>query len=126
VLNALDNRSSSQVPNGPTNGDGINYRDEPVAFFFVLFGIVVEALLARSAGDAEAGKEVMLRLLEILQRLLQPAISGQAVYQEAVFAETVDLFMRIVLTQDLEAQTIVVHVVKDLCLSHPSSRSADR
>ncbi len=125
VFDALDGRSGDDVARGVPSGDGINYRDEPVAFFFVLFGIVVEALLALSTKDADAGREDVLRLLMILQKILRPEVSGQAVYQETVFSETMDLLNRLVLTQTLEVQTVVVEIAKELCISHPSSRSSN-
>lgn len=126
VFDALDDKTDSQACRTPPNGDGINYRDEPVAFFFVLFGITVEALLTKSTRDAEVIHHEILRLLTILQKIIRPSVSGQAIYQDAVFSETMDLLNRLVLTQGLEVQTVVVEIARDLCVSHPSSRSGQR
>lgn len=126
VFNALDGRSNTQDNKGLSNGNGINYRDEPVAFFFVLYGVVVEALLARSSTDGEGDKEEILCLLPILKKIIRPSVSGQAIYQEAIFSETMDLLNRLVLTQGLAVQIVVVEIASDLCLSHPSSRTGQR
>jgi HEAT repeat-containing protein 5 len=44
------------------------------------------------------------------------------VYQEVVFAETMDLFDRMVLTESLGVQSIIVEIARNLCTQHPSSR----
>ncbi|KAI9783710.1 MAG: hypothetical protein M1816_001191 [Peltula sp. TS41687] len=122
VFNALDGRSGDESSRNLTNGSGINYRDEPVAFFFVLFGICFEALLVRSGNDADDTRAEILGILMVIKRLLQPSVSGQAIYQETVFSETMDLLNRLVLTQGMDVQVVIVKIVRDLCLSHPSSR----
>lgn len=126
VFDALDGKSGDESPRNITNGNGINYRDEPVAFFFVLFGICFESLLARSGNDAEDVKSEILGILMILKKLLQPSVSGQAIYQETVFSETIDLLNRLVLTQGMDVQVVIVEIARDLCLSHPSSRGEQR
>lgn len=127
VFNALDGKSGDDEPSSNlTNANGINYRDEPVAFFFVLFGIIFEALLVRSGNDAEETKSEVLEILMILKKLLQPSVSGQAIYQETVFSETIELFNRLVLTQGIDIQVVIVEIARDLCLSHPFSRGEQR
>ena len=126
VLNALDRRSDSLTMRNTQNGNDINYRDEPVAFFFILFGIVIEGLLARSMRDAELAKDEIPRLLRMLQKTLRPSVSGQAAYQDTVFSETMDLLNRLALTQTPDVQTIVVEIARDMCLSHPSSKGGQR
>lgn len=109
-----------------TNGHGgasrINYRDEPAAFFFVLFGLAFEALASTVTGDALADKAKRLEILNALRKILRPSVTGVAIYQEVVFSETMDLFDRMVLTEGTDVQTIVVDIARDLCISHPSSR----
>ena len=126
VFDALDRRSDFHAARDTQNGSEINYRDEPVAFFFILFGIVVEGLLARSMRDAELANDEIPRLLRMLQKILRPSVSGQAAYQDTVFSETMDLLNRLALTQTPDVQTIVVEIARDMCLSHPSSKSGQR
>lgn len=104
-------------------GPNINYRDEPVAFFFVLFGIVIEALVTRSNNESPAD---ILRILSALKKILSPSVSGNAVFQESVFSETIELLDRLALTEGFEVQTIVVEIAKNLCITHPAASDADQ
>jgi hypothetical protein len=121
VFDALDGKTelSESAPNGKS--DHINYRDEPVAFFFVLFGLAFEALAGRP-GDLQASKEQILEILQALKKILRPSVSGHAIYREVVFSETMDMLDRLVLTEGLTVQTVIVEITRNLCLGHPSAR----
>ncbi|KAI9831955.1 MAG: hypothetical protein M1826_002683 [Phylliscum demangeonii] len=126
VFDALDGKSGAQASSGKVeDSDELNYRDEPVAFFFVLFGIIFEALSARSRDDADDKRSEILELILIMKKLLRPSISGQAIYQDTIFSEMIDLLNRLVLTQGLEVQGAIVDLAGELCLSHPSSRGIE-
>ncbi|KAI9837681.1 MAG: hypothetical protein M1838_004761, partial [Thelocarpon superellum] len=122
VFEALDGKVEAQTPNGTSKATDINYRDEPVAFFFVLFGIAFEALVGRSGGDLLSSHAQIVEVLVALKKILHPSVSGQAIYQEVVFAETIDLLDRLVLTEGLDVQAVIVDIVRSLCLAHPSAR----
>ncbi|KAH9832713.1 HEAT repeat protein [Teratosphaeria destructans] len=137
VFDALDNKHASTTGAGegesessPPNGvhgvarknTGINYREEPVAFFFVLFGLAFESLAVRSADDSVVTTQRNTDILQALKKILRPSVSGNAVYQEVVFSETVDLLSRMVLTESLGVQALVVDIARNLCIVHPSSR----
>lgn len=125
VFDALDNKKLA-----PETQDGekdqrkldINYREEPVAFFFVLFGLVFESLAVRSNDDDIVTRQRNLDILQALKKILRPSVSGNAIYQEVVFAESMDLFDRMVLTESLGVQAIIVEIARNLCIAHPSSR----
>ncbi|PSN70656.1 ARM repeat-containing protein [Corynespora cassiicola Philippines] len=121
VFDALDGKTefSESAVNGKP--DHIPYRDEPVAFFFVLFGLAFEALAGRP-GDLQASKEQILEILQALKKILRPSVSGHAIYQEVVFSETMDMLDRLVLTEGLNVQTVIVEIARNLCLGHPSAR----
>jgi hypothetical protein len=126
VFDALDGKEAEPTkPNGKSNtrskGIDINYRDEPVAFFFVLFGIAFEALVARPGSDALATEEQTLEILLALKKILHPSVSGHAIYREAIFSETMDLLDRLVLTEGLDVQAVIVQIARGLCISHPSA-----
>ncbi|KAF1844910.1 HEAT repeat protein-like protein [Cucurbitaria berberidis CBS 394.84] len=125
VFDALDGKTEfdESTPNG--KADHINYRDEPVAFFFVLFGLAFEALAGRP-GDLQASKEQILEILQALKKILRPSVSGHAIYQEVVFSETMDMLDRLVLTEGLTVQTVIVEITRNLCLGHPSARREQR
>ena len=121
VFDALDGKTEFSESQTPTKADHINYRDEPVAFFFVLFGLAFEALAGRP-GDLQASKEQILEILQALKKILRPSVSGQAIYQEVIFSETMDMLDRLVLTEGLTVQTVIVEIARNLCLGHPSAR----
>ncbi|KAI0527879.1 armadillo-type protein [Xylaria bambusicola] len=124
VFDALDGKETDgPAPNGQSKGADINYRDEPVAFFFVLFGIAFEALATRPGQtDSLATQEQTLPILQALKKILHPSVSGQAIYREAIFSETMDLLDRLVLTESLDVQSVIVEIARALCIAHPSAR----
>ncbi|KAK4044717.1 Pof6 interactor protein 1 [Parachaetomium inaequale] len=127
VFDALDGKEvTGPNVNGGSRGLDINYRDEPVAFFFVLFGIAFEAL-ATKPGQSEslATQEQTLAILSALKKILHPSVSGQAIYREAIFSETMDLLDRLVLTEGLDVQGVIVEIARDLCLAHPAARKQE-
>lgn len=126
VFDALDGKESGATPNGHSKGSGsINYRDEPLAFFFVLFGLAFEALAAKPGQmDSLASHEQTLEILQALKKILHPSVSGHAIYREAVFAETMDLLDRQVLTEGLDVQGVIVEIARALCVKHPAARKS--
>ncbi|KAI5820055.1 armadillo-type protein [Pyronema omphalodes] len=127
VFDALDGKSTTPGPgsNSPPPKDDINYRDEPVAFFFVLFGIAFEALVGRQGVDGLATKEQTLEILLALKKILHPSVCGHAIYQEQIFAETTDLLDRLALTEGLPVQAAIVDIARGLCVEHPAARKKD-
>jgi uncharacterized protein (DUF2267 family) len=122
VFDALDGKQ--QKGNEQRDSDkenDINYRDEPVAFFFILYGIAFEAIVKRTETNSESGKDQTLEILLALERILRPSVAGRAIYQDVVFSETMDLFDRLVLTEGLAIQAAVVQITRNLCLAHPST-----
>jgi hypothetical protein len=128
VFDALDGKESQGPPttNGAGKGADINYRDEPVAFFFVLFGIAFEALAAKPGqADSLATAEQTLEILRALKKILHPSVSGHAIYREAIFSETMDLLDRLVLTEGLDVQGVIVEIARALCVAHPAARKRE-
>ncbi|KFA47011.1 hypothetical protein S40293_09710 [Stachybotrys chartarum IBT 40293] len=124
VFDALDGKESSGPGgNGHSTSSNINYRDEPVAFFFVLFGLAFEALAIRPGqSDSLATQEQTLAILRALKKILHPTVSGHAIYRPDVFSETMDLLDRLVLTEGLDVQGVIVDIARALCVAHPSAR----
>ncbi|KAI1393226.1 ARM repeat-containing protein [Hypoxylon trugodes] len=128
VFDALDGKEAdASSTNGHSKSADINYRDEPVAFFFVLFGIAFEALATRSGQtDSLATQEQTLEILQALKKILHPSVSGHAIYREAIFSETMDLLDRLVLTEGLDVQGVIVEIARALCVAHPSARKQEQ
>ncbi|KAI9741971.1 MAG: hypothetical protein M1834_000360 [Cirrosporium novae-zelandiae] len=125
VFDALDgNLESSPKDVMPDKNDRINYREEPVAFFFVLFGITFEALAGQSGTEANATRESPYDLLQVMKKILRPSVSGNAIYQDATFSETTDLLERLAMTEGPGTQGIIVDIARNLCLDHPSVKGS--
>lgn len=126
VFDALDGKDAD-VPatNGKSKGNDINYKEEPVAFFFVLFGIAFEALAAKPGAEALATKEQTLGILQALKKILHPSVSGHAIYRDTIFSETMELLDRLVLTDGLHVQGVIIQIARLLCISHPSATKPD-
>ena len=126
VFDALDGKTNEvQANSSGSRETDINYRDEPVAFFFVLFGISIEALVTKPTNNSLNSEPQTLRILSALQKILRPSVSGNAIFQDAVFSETIELFDRLALTEGLEVRLIIVDIVRNLCLTHPSAKEVD-
>lgn len=50
-------------------------------------------------------------------------ISGNAIYQEAIFTETMDSLDRLALTENIQIQNVIVEIARNLSLDHPSAKS---
>ncbi|KAL4976496.1 armadillo-type protein [Aspergillus desertorum] len=131
VFDALDGKaqieeSGNSEKGQPTNGeskgkgDDINYRDEPVAFFFMLFGLAFEALV-----DQYTSVSQRMEILQALKRILRPIISGNAIYQDAIFSETMDSLDRLALTEGTAVQNVIVEIARNLALDHPSAKGGE-
>ncbi|KAF2878530.1 armadillo-type protein [Massariosphaeria phaeospora] len=120
VFDALDGKTELSE-SSHSKSDNINYRHEPSAFFFVLFGLAFEALAGRP-GDLQASKEQILEILQALKKILRPSVAGNAIYGEVVFSETMDMLDRLVLTEGMSVQTVIVEIARNLALGHPSAR----
>jgi hypothetical protein len=122
VFDALDGKEADgPATNGHSKGNDINYRDEPVAFFFVLFGLAFEALVAKPGSEALATREQTLEILLALKKILHPSVSGHAIYKDEIFSETMDLLDRLVLTEGLDIQNVIVQIARAMCISHPAA-----
>lgn len=96
-----------------------NYRDEPVAFFFIIYGLCFHTLLRILNRDDNDARSVAPIVLDALTRFIRRSISGNAVYKSFVFAETTDLLDRLILMESFEVQTSVLTIAANLAKNHP-------
>ena len=126
VFDALDNRKTSnespKVNGESSSARDMSFREEPVAFFFILYGLAYEALVTQ-ARDNQAHA---LAILSALKRILTPAVSGNAIYQDAVFDETTDTLDRLALTGSSDIQVVLVQIARNLSLDHVIAKSDGR
>ena len=126
VFNALDNKRISTT-DGEANGSivpgkDMSFREEPVAFFFILFGLAFEALVTQAREDPSQ----VLSILQALRKILTPEVCGNAIYEDAVFNETTDTLDRLALTSTRETQSVLVEIARNLSLDHVAAKNHDR
>jgi hypothetical protein len=127
VFDALDNKLEAngtvRATDLATEGKDISFREEPVAFFFILYGLAFEALVISAREDASQ----TLAILQALKKILRPAVAGNSVYQDVVFSETTDAFDRLAMMGGLDTQTVLVEIARNLSLDHLAAKDeADR
>lgn len=128
VFDALDRKSDTPPKLNEFGADRrhtIDYSDEPVAFFYVLFGIVIESLTTRTNNDSPSTEPQTLGALSALKKILRPSVHGNVIFRDRAFGETVELFDRLALTESLDVQLVIVDIARNLCVTHPSARSED-
>ena len=84
-------------------------RTEPTALFFVIFGLVYEALASPDTDSGSGHRVISVIALKCLKYLVRPQYSGRALLDQANFDELVSLFYRMTIT---EPPTVVVHVLE--------------
>ncbi|KAI5296534.1 hypothetical protein KEM52_000717 [Ascosphaera acerosa] len=128
VLLTLDGRSSdgSRVVSDGVSGEpvmgmgGPGAAARPVATFFILFGLMFEALVdQRTVPDQKA------EILRALHKTWHPAIAGNSVYQDAVLTETMETLDRLAMTEQGEIQRTIVEIARNLSLHHPSASESN-
>lgn len=89
-------------------------REEPTAFFFIIFGLVYEALSASSA-DSTSGtvsrQSATITALQTLKCLLKPEYAGKTIMEPTIFDEFISVSYRMAMT---EGANIQIHLVEML------------
>jgi hypothetical protein len=114
VLAAMDGNDS--VINGSTN-NGI--RSEPTALFFVIFGLVYEALATASPESENTGSSRKLPVIALksLKSLVAPDYSGYALFEPSTFDELMSLFYRMAITESALVRIHLVETISALAVS---------
>lgn len=86
----------------------------PVAYFYVIFGLVCEALGASSTDSASATsarESTMVAALQTLKFLVRPEYSGKAMMESATFEEFSTICYRMAMTESAGIQTHLVEML---------------
>ncbi|KAF8889054.1 clathrin-coated vesicle protein [Infundibulicybe gibba] len=121
MLAAMDGQEASVSP-APSQGGPT--RTEPTAFFFILFGLVYEALATASADsttDTSTRRPAMVAALQALRCLVKPEFSGNAILEPAIFEEFIDLCYRLAMTEVASMQVQLVEMLTTFAQSHDKS-----
>lgn len=105
ILAAMDGQEVSPKEAGRPKTDD---RDEPTAFFHILFGLVFEALVTSDPNTDLVAKRTSVISLQALRCLVQRKYCGKAFQDSAIFDELISLCYRMALT---EPSTVLVYLV---------------
>ena len=108
ILAAMDGKETSTAPTLVAAP-----RDDPTAFFFVLFGLVYETLCTNSP-DTPLGKETSAAALDVLGYLVRPEYSGRALFEPTIFEEFTSFCYRIAMTESAPIQLHLVSAIASL------------
>ena len=112
ILAAMDGREASeQKINVISTAD----RKDPTAFFYVIFGLVYEALSTSSADatPSTTRQSAVISALQALKCLVRPEYSGNAILEPTIFDEFISLCYRLAMT---ETPAVQVHLVEMLAI----------
>jgi len=112
VLAAMDGREIDEQSRDPILAAT---RKEPTAFFYVIFGLIYEALGTSStdATSSTARQASVVSSLEALKYLVRPEYSGKAMLEPTIFDEFISLCYRMGMT---EAPVVQIHLVEMLAV----------
>ncbi|KAG5643615.1 hypothetical protein DXG03_000582 [Asterophora parasitica] len=101
-------------------------RDEPTAFFHVVFGLVYEALVTSSADSTSSSSErqvLVVSALKALKCLVRPEYSGKAIKEPTIFDEFISLCYRIAMIEPASVQVYLIDMLSSFASSqeHQSS-----
>ncbi|KAF8998676.1 armadillo-type protein [Cyathus striatus] len=110
ILAAMDGRelAKNETSAPPTK------RDEPTALFFVVYGLVYEALTTSSADSittSSVRETMVISALKALKSLVRPEYSGNAIMEPTIFDEFMGLCYRMAMTEPANVQVHLVEVV---------------
>jgi hypothetical protein len=89
-------------------------REEPTAFFYILFGLIYESLStsATDSGSTTSDRQTLVvACLEALKVLVRPEYAGKAILEPNIFDEFISLLYRMAMT---ESAVVQVHLVEML------------
>lgn len=118
ILAAMDGQELSQGDPSPSQSIP---RDEPTAFFFVIFGLVYEALATASADSTSATSTrqvAVISALQALKCLVLPEYSGKAILEPTIFDEFISLCYRMAMTESAGIQVHLIEMLTILAGAH--------
>ena len=125
ILAAMDGSERTPISDSVIKPPG---RNEPRAFFFVIFGLVYEALATSSADSTlttSARQPAVIAALGALKCLVRPEYSGKAMLESTTFDEFVNLCYRMAMTEPAGIQVHLVETVAALAASQDTSTLAN-
>ena len=121
VMAAMDGHEigTNLKPNVPSS-----IRVEPTMFFFIIFGLVYEALVTSSADSTlttSTRQPAVIAALQALKSLVKPEYSGKALLEPTTFDEFISLCYRIAMTETAVVQVYLIEMLTVFASGHAQS-----
>jgi HEAT repeat-containing protein 5 len=114
ILAAMDGKEPADGP--PVDVSRQPARDDPVAFFYVVFGLVYETLASsspESSSNALAREASVIAALQTLKCLVRPEYAGTAILEPTIFDEFISMSYRLAM---IEGAAVQIHLVEMLAI----------
>ncbi len=122
ILAAMDGQETPSVH--PPSKAQTDNREEPTTFFFVVFGLVYEALATSTPDAGPDEQRTSIVSLQALKYLVRRKYCGSVFNDPPLFEELLNLFYRMALTEPSGVQLHLVEVVASLADSIKSTSTA--
>ena len=119
ILAAMDGQDTP--PAQPSGSAPSETRDEPTVFFFVVFGLVYEALATSTPDSGPEAQRTSIVSLQALKCLVRRKYCGKVFNDPPLFEELLNLFYRMSLTEPSGVQIHLVETIASLADSIKSS-----
>ncbi|KAJ7157551.1 clathrin-coated vesicle protein [Mycena crocata] len=113
ILAAMDGQELGKDAPAPAKE---GRREEPSMMFFIVFGLVYEALAtasAESSSSTTSRQTTVIAALQTLKCLVRPEYAGKAMMEPSIFDEFISLCYRMAMT---ETARIQIHLVEVLAI----------
>ena len=121
ILAAMDGQDAP--PTQPTPKAQPETREEPTVFFFVVFGLVYEALATSTPDSGPEAQRTSIVSLQALKCLVRRKYCGRVFNDPPLFEELLNLFYRMALTEPSGVQIHLVEAIASLADSIKSTNT---
>ncbi|KAJ6526020.1 clathrin-coated vesicle protein [Mycena capillaripes] len=125
ILAAMDGQELAKDAKAPAKQAR---REEPTMFFFIVFGLVYEALAtasAESSSSTTSRQATVIAALQTLKCLVRPEYAGKAIMEPAIFDEFISLCYRMAMTETARIQIHLVEVLAIMAATQDHTDGSD-
>ncbi|CAG8571263.1 21017_t:CDS:10 [Cetraspora pellucida] len=101
-------------------------KKDPAKYFFILFGLCVEALsntfggssrssgVGNNVGNNVETQKIVRTCIDALKAFLRPVVAGNTFLDEYIFIELINLFDRLILTEGFKVQYDIIQIIGNI------------
>ncbi|KAI7871589.1 armadillo-type protein [Spinellus fusiger] len=98
-----------------SNSDASHANTKPSNLFYILFGLCIESLSRMSSSrSGKSNTSTMMICLGALKTFIHPTLAGQDFVPKTVFLELMNVFDRLIQTEECGVQFIIIEVIQRL------------